>query len=341
MKPKTNEVFSCSKTSEQLLTDLKNIYPDNGDTSITKNLVNSRPLYDLQIVVPVYNVDKYLEQCIESLINQKTNYKYKIIFINDGSTDNSLKILNKYHQSFVEIINQKNMGLACARNTGLKIIDAKFVCFVDSDDYVSPLFVEKMVESMISTNADIIECNKAVKKQKLLCANKKTKLTNIDSFNLSGFAWNHIYKSSIFDNLCFSGNYWFEDTINRIVIFPSTSNCYRLNEKLYYYRTNENGITKTSYHNLRLIETFYITQKLLNEHTINQKKILGHVEKQLLCNALRLQSLDKKIQIIIFFLTRDLLQNNFVNIPNNFKFLKIIESGKFNKYILYSRYIEL
>ena len=91
----------------------------------------------LSVIIPVYNVEPYLEQCLDSVINQ-TYKNLEIICINDGSTDNSLKILEKYQKkdNRIKLINQKNKGLSEARNAGLDVAKGEYIAFVDSDDYL-------------------------------------------------------------------------------------------------------------------------------------------------------------------------------------------------------------
>ena len=91
----------------------------------------------VSVVIPVYNVEGYLEECLDSVINQ-TLEDIEIICINDGSTDNSLEILEEYAKkdNRIKILNQENQGISATRNNGLKICKGKYICFLDSDDYL-------------------------------------------------------------------------------------------------------------------------------------------------------------------------------------------------------------
>ncbi len=105
------------------------------------------------IIVPVYNSEKYLDDCLKSIFNQ-TNQDYEIICINDGSTDKSLDILNKYKDEII-IINQTNMGLSVARNNGVKKASGKYLLFVDSDDVIENKLLEK-IDIVSKNNPDLI-----------------------------------------------------------------------------------------------------------------------------------------------------------------------------------------
>ena len=110
---------------------------------------------DVSIIVPVYNAEKTIERCLDSILKQITTYKYEIIVIDDGSTDNSLKKIEEYKR-FIKIIKQSNGGPGKARNRGIKEAQAPFLLFVDSDDYVANNFVDTFLNVEKNTNADMV-----------------------------------------------------------------------------------------------------------------------------------------------------------------------------------------
>ena len=93
--------------------------------------------YDLEVIIPAYNVEKYIQQCLDSVISQKTNFRFHVICINDSSTDNTGLLLKKYENAEnVTIIHQENKGFSGARNVGLRKTNGKYIMFVDSDDFI-------------------------------------------------------------------------------------------------------------------------------------------------------------------------------------------------------------
>lgn len=119
----------------------------------------------LSIIIPIYNVERYLSKCIDSCVQQNVDYdSYEIILVNDGSTDGSLKIAEKYCSQYpnVKLINQSNQGLSMARNNGLKIAIGDYVWFVDSDDWIEPTSLEKLAPLM--DGCDVISQRKYYKK---------------------------------------------------------------------------------------------------------------------------------------------------------------------------------
>lgn len=149
----------------------------------------------ISIIIPVYNVSKYLKECLESVLAQ-TYTEIEIICINDGSTDNSLEILKDFQQKDfrIQIFNQENQGVSTARNKGLKIAKGNYIGFVDADDRVFPEMYERLLENLIKYDADISHCGYEMltpngKKLfygtgKLLVQNKKEALVSLLEGNL-------------------------------------------------------------------------------------------------------------------------------------------------------------
>ena len=126
----------------------------------------------VSVIVPVYNVEKYLRQCLDSIINQ-TLKEIEILCINDGSTDSSPEILKEYEEkdSRIKIINKKNAGLSAARNQGLELAKGEYVSFIDSDDWINETFCEALYTAAKKYDSDI-----AIKKKSL----QKTPIKKID-----------------------------------------------------------------------------------------------------------------------------------------------------------------
>ena len=114
--------------------------------------------FEISVIVPVYNVEKYLDKCVRSLLNQKFAYNYEIILVNDGSTDLSGNIADKYamDHSMLKVLHKKNGGLSSARNYGLRYARGKYITFVDSDDYVSDDYLSALHSMAMKYDADIV-----------------------------------------------------------------------------------------------------------------------------------------------------------------------------------------
>ena len=212
----------------------------------------------VSVIVPVYNVEKYLRKCLESLVNQ-TLKEIEIICINDGSEDSSLDILNEYasKDSRLKIVTQENSGLSIARNNGIKLAKGEYIGFVDSDDWVDINFFENLYNGAIKNNADIAVASiRKVLEDKIeeyvikynvekteTRVDKKYKLAQIPKFN---YVWNKIYKTSAFKKLgiFFKEHTYFEDIYfsPRVVYYlPCMTS---VKNTAYYYRYNNSSITQ-------------------------------------------------------------------------------------------------
>ena len=114
----------------------------------------------VSIIIPVYNVEKYLKKCLDSVVNQ-TLKDIEIIVVNDGSPDNSQKIIDEYAKKYSQIASytKENGGLSDARNYGIKKSKGKYLAFIDSDDFIDHDMIKKMYNKAVKENLDIVVCN--------------------------------------------------------------------------------------------------------------------------------------------------------------------------------------
>ena len=119
--------------------------------------IKSNP--EISIVVPVFNVEKFLKKCIESIISQSFS-NFEVLLVNDGSTDGSLDICLQYTKidDRVKVINKKNGGLSDARNAGIKYATGKYICFIDSDDFIEKEYLQKLYKNIVKYNSDVSMC---------------------------------------------------------------------------------------------------------------------------------------------------------------------------------------
>lgn len=164
----------------------------------------------ISVIVPIYNVEIYLDRCIESIVNQ-TYKNLEIILVNDGSTDNSLTICQKWAKkdNRIKVIDKENGGLSSARNAGLDIANGEYVSFVDSDDYIDKNIYDEMIKNIIITKSDIISCSiQEIQNNgnKINTLNKKDTILNSEEcikdllFNhkrITPYAWDKLYKKDI------------------------------------------------------------------------------------------------------------------------------------------------
>jgi len=241
----------------------------------------------LSIIVPVYNMEKHLEKCMDSLVNQTLD-DIEIIAINDGSTDTSLKILKKYKKEYPNkliIIDQENQGISVARNNGIEISTGKYIGFVDSDDYVKYDMFEKLYNKIEETKSDIVVCDIEeyyIKSEKFKYINFTN---NIKSNNLYSDPsiinsidygpCNKLFKKELFNDIRFLKNVKYEDLNAILKTFLIASKISVVKEGLYIYRINDTGETRTV--NKKVKDILVILQDLIdyseNINVFNKIKI--------------------------------------------------------------------
>lgn len=207
----------------------------------------------VSVIVPVYNVENYLEKCLESLAHQ-TLKDIEIIVVNDGSPDNSQEIIDKYAKKYPTIKSfiKDNGGVSDARNFGIKKAQGKYLAFVDGDDYVAYDMYEKMYQKAESGNFDIVVCdlNYVYEDDRIMEVSSKIEHDTTDIkktyINMYPCVWNKIYKKSLFkNNIEFKKGVWFEDVDFLYKIFPYVKTIGVVKEPLNQYVQRAGSITKT------------------------------------------------------------------------------------------------
>ena len=254
----------------------------------------------ISIIVPVYNSEKYLEENIKSILNQ-TYKNIEVIYINDGSTDNSLNILKKYKGKII-ILNQKNQGAPVSRNKGLKIATGDYVMFFDSDDILNENAIEVLINN--SKNSDLVIGNYEILKDNLIIENKEIfepEVINVDIFDrcifLSPFPCNKLYKRDIIiKNKIIFDDVKIAQDVNFYIKYLSVTNKVSLiTDNILKYRQSENSISRT--YSLKILEIKDSFDKI-EEYLINIGKD-SYINEYL--GALKLTHYLAQISKIYFF----------------------------------------
>jgi len=219
-------------------------------------------MYDISIIIPIYNVESYIEECLESVIVQLTN-SIQIICINDGTPDSSMDIaqdiVSKYGQAIQEqfiFINQENQGLSVARNVGLDVAIGKYITFLDSDDKLEPNYFSTILEILQKEDDyDIIDFNLITSEGKII----KTRNDDFDSvfFSMKWFCPARIFKNQLISKYRFTPGIYYEDLDLTPKLYIESSKTFYINLPLYWYRKNDESITRLFNHqaNLKTIDS--------------------------------------------------------------------------------------
>ena len=210
----------------------------------------------VSIIVPVYNVEKYLRRCLDSLVMQSLN-DIEIIVVNDGTKDNSQVIIDEFVRKYpnkVRSYSKENGGLGDARNFGLQFATAQYIGFIDSDDYVEHNMYELLYLKALQENADIVLCdieyvwensNRKLKIDGL----REIKNTDIQkaAFLSPLFAWNKLYQRDLFMNssIRYPLNLWYEDIPVTLPLFALANKIAYINESMVHYVQRSSSIMAT------------------------------------------------------------------------------------------------
>lgn len=212
-------------------------------------------MHKVSVLIPVYNVEKYLSKCLESIISQ-TYKNLEIIIINDGSTDSSLNIAKLYEAryDFIHVYSYSNAGISKTRNRALEKATGDYYLFVDSDDYLNKHMIEKMVSRAIQTSSDIVTCGYFIDFKGLMIPVSPLKNKDMDSLQalhalsqnrgINNYPWGKLYAASCFKNVTFPDEKkGFEDTYT---VFKAIYNAKRvaiMSNCFYHYVKRKGSLT--------------------------------------------------------------------------------------------------
>lgn len=245
---------------------------------------------EISVIIPVYNSEKYLKKCLDSLLNQ-TFKNFEIICVNDGSVDNSLKILEEYKlkDNRIVLINSKNEGPGSARNKALDVAKGRYIIFVDSDDWVDEKCLEIFYTNANITNADITECQPCTffedtsvykyrdELRKLKKIIKHKNLYKISKDNMRpalfncGFrvVWKKMYKRELFDDLRFKNYLFAEDSLVSLEACFKSKIFSFIPDHLYYYRLRQGSVSHdVSDTSMQIFSVYDDTVKILNKYSV-------------------------------------------------------------------------
>ena len=215
----------------------------------------------ISVIIPVYNVEKYLHRCLDSVIAQ-TYQNLEIICVDDGSIDDSGKICDQYavRDARIKVIHQENQGPSAARNRGLDATEGEYIAFVDSDDYILEDMYKKMLDKLLNYNVDLCVCQwqyefsdgrQVVKKKNIdpTIYGRKTSLEFARFLYRGNYengvvvaAWNKLYRRALLDTIHFEGRIHEDDAFNGRIMAKNIS-VYVMEEQFYVYAQNGDSLT--------------------------------------------------------------------------------------------------
>lgn len=214
----------------------------------------------VSIIIPIYNADKYLTRCLDSIVNQ-TYTNLEIILINDGSSDKSPTICNKYatKDNRITLINKTNEGVSVARNIGIQKSSGEYITFLDADDWIVSNYIEQLMTPFENEDIDISICDYQICNDYIstpLESNHNFSYSDAREYLLENqkkgnFAtivpWGKIFKKKIISDIFFPEKLHFEDEATIYKFFYASKQIAECNYKAYFYFQSKNGLTKSVY----------------------------------------------------------------------------------------------
>ncbi len=310
----------------------------------------------VSVIVPVYNVEKFLKKCLDSIVKQ-TFHDFEVIIVNDGSTDNSGVIAQQYVENYsnVRVITQKNGGLGAARNTGIRAAKGEYLLFVDSDDTIGENTLQVLTEAANRNGADLVifdymeeDVNGNTLKISRGCLqdNPDTTLLSCPQLLLDWpSACNKLYCRKLFTNtdIYFPGRAWYEDFRTIPKILTSASHIEYVNEPFYHYLQRPGSIMHSVQveRNREILDAFEDLIYYFKEHklynTYHKELEFLAILHILVAASVRVLKADRKHPLLKTFQTY--VKSNFPNYKQNFYLnrlskkeriiLKFLDSGNF------------
>lgn len=258
----------------------------------------------ITVIIPVYNVEKYLTACIESVVNQ-TYQDLQIILIDDGSMDASPQICDKYAEEDhrIVVIHKVNEGVSKARNVGLDLAEGKYVMFVDSDDWIEPHCIQSMIDLMKTYLVQIVSAQFYINDDK----GNQIPSRNVVEKVISGeealncyspyyftSCWGKLYSVQVIKNIRFRTEYYYsEDTLFYTEALFVTNSVFFTNKKLYHYRSNPLGATNSINLEKRMTD-FFAREKICEMYKAKENEHLNGAVCRTIESACALINLSNK-----------------------------------------------
>ena len=238
----------------------------------------------VSIIIPMYNMENYIEVCLDSVMNQ-TMKDYEVVVIDDGSADHSYEKALEYQSRYpqqVKVFKQENAGQGAARNNGVKEATGEYILFVDSDDTVSEYFVEKAYKMITESQADIgifdavvVDENRKRKEDMIGCHCPKL-ICTLQTYPEILFEypapWNKIYKRALFiqNNLGYPTHMWYEDLVGASMFYTVANKIVMTHETLYYYMQRSDSVmhSKVDYKNIEILKAMDMIQSFYRDREI-------------------------------------------------------------------------
>lgn len=321
------------------------------------------PDCDVEVIVPCYNVERYVCQCLDSILSQHTDYSFFVTVVNDGSTDSTRSRIAKYeHLPNVRVIDQPNAGFSGARNAGIRQAHGRYLMFVDSDDVLFPGAIDSLMRMAAKTGADMVDGGyrrfadregdfssfpfmssvyDLLQRDNILPQSEDTRQTN-------GFVCGKLLSRSLFQDVEFPLGYWFEDSIYCMIVEPMSRRIASVSTRVFGYRMRRGSISHSFAGNPKAVDNMYITLQLLRDRealglSFDQRQY-DMMLRQMFMNIWCVMSLPEEVARAVFVVQRELIAVRLAAWHTDNPWLRNIErlirQNNFRDYMLWCKWHE-
>ena len=324
----------------------------------------------VSIIIPIFNAEKFLNRSISSVMNQTYN-NIEIILVNDGSTDNSQKLCEKFlkEDKRIQLINCENNGVSFARNLGLERSTGEYIFFLDSDDYIAQKTIEIMVKKANENDADIVKINhfntypngkekinnldlvlkEKLKKKELMVIDSKIREYLYANTYLLNTVWGELIKKNLVEGILFDKEVTYgEDLLFNFKVIQNSKKMIFLKEAYYHYYINRYGINQNYDFNIlckKIQNLNYVYGEIIKQCNEKEeisykyiKEVIDNLKKIFLTQT----QLTTKKQLIIKEIENPLFKTSCENVnlsrisKKDKLFINMIKKGKYNLFIFYA-----
>lgn len=300
--------------------DLESIWPNKVGPVLRDQPLNHVGDYDITVVLPAYNVEKYIANALTSVLTQQTTAKVEVLIVEDQSTDATLSIIDQTLQNVptnhvVRVIKKQNEGISAARNTAIEQARGRYVFCIDADDYIDANTLDALYQQAEADDLEMVQC-----RTESFFRGRVIEMHSSQT-GMSGYPWSKLMKLSVWDDVQFPKNALFEDSIFKYLILPRVKRIGFNDSVNYHYRINPKGLNVQSKVNLHVLDTVYVMEKM----AIAQAKLgitrdvaqLHDYLDQIRLNARRVELMSHETQLAVYQHARKFLAEFQANNEEN------------------------
>lgn len=296
-------------------------HPDRGCSALFEApLPPADERFDVDVIIPVYNAEKYLDACLDSALSQERAYRVHVIAVDDGSADRSGSMLDARADARLTVLHQENAGAAAARNRGLLESRAPWIFFLDADDLLSPGCLEAMLDAARESGAQILEAGYSViDSDGGLVRSVSHAAGPLETGELNGFPPGKLCARRLFDRVRFPEGYRFEDSVLSQLLMPWAKRqgmrAFGLDREAFRYRVHPQSTGHTNRGSLHSIDAVWVTRSLHRDRLAlgleNDQLYYEYLLSSLMLSLRRCEQLGDEVCRAVFALYRQLILSEF------------------------------